>query len=251
MAASPRTRAVWFLAIAAVCTHLATSAAAQRGPATRIVSLVPPLTEILVDIGAAPQVIAADGSDAEHIISLRPDLVLIDRSQESLRESLMRARIDVFDYRQEHLDNFVRLYITLGSLTGHRAEAVTRLRAIESELSVIRSQVSGRRRPRTLLVTGDDAAGGVGFLHELIEAAGGTNVLSDIKRESVPVSVEMLAARAPEVIIDVGPGDPTDALKAAKTDRIFVLRGDDLRILGPRIADGVRALAQALHPDAF
>ena len=44
------------------------------------------------------------------------------------------------------------------------------------------------------------ASGGVGFLHDLIEVAGGTNVFADVRRESVQATTELILARAPEVI---------------------------------------------------
>ena len=43
---------------------------------------------------------------------------------------------------------------------------------------------------------------GVGFLHDLVETAGGQNAFADVKRESMQVSSEAMLARAPEVIIE-------------------------------------------------
>ena len=43
---------------------------------------------------------------------------------------------------------------------------------------------------------------GVGFLHDLVEMAGGQNAFADVKRESLQVSSEAMLARAPEVIIE-------------------------------------------------
>ena len=75
----------------------------------------------------------------------------------------------------------------------------------------MKQQAAGRPRPRTLLVFGRepgtlraiDASGGVGFLHDIVELAGGDNVFGGERRESLRVSTEAILAAAPEVIIDL------------------------------------------------
>src|SRR5207248_2458373 len=80
----------------------------------------------------------------------------------------------------------------------------------------IRARVAGRPCPKTLLVFGRepgslrsiDASGGYGFLHDMLESAGGADAVGDIKRESVRMSAETVLARAPEVIIELRDGAP-------------------------------------------
>ena len=82
---------------------------------------------------------------------------------------------------------------------------------IEQQLADIRQRVATQPRPKTLLVFGRepgslrniDASGGDGFLHDMLEVAGGTDVLGDIHRQSVMMSTEMVLARAPEVIVEL------------------------------------------------
>ena len=133
----------------------------------------------------------------------------------------------------------------------------------------------GRPRPRTLLVFERDpttlrevyVSGGVGFLHDMLEIAGGVNVFADVARESVQPSVETMLARAPEVILEVratGLLAPADI--AAGEARLGCARvgagrsaagafrscnGDYLVVPGPRVVQGTEAFARALHPDAF
>ena len=156
---------------------------------------------------------------------------------------------------------------------GERTGAVTRANdvasAIERDLADIRARVNGRNRPRTLLVFGREpgtlrnlyASGGVGFLHDMLDVAGATNVFAAEKRESVQASSETLLAVAPEMIIElhVESGSPVDlsawqtlpALPAARNHRIVVLTGTDLVTAGPRVAKATERLARALHPEAF
>ena len=107
------------------------------------------------------------------------------------------------------------------------------------------------------------ASGGVGFLHDMLEAAGGANVFADVKRQSVQATTELILLRAPDVIMEVGietassqdrslkAWDTLGAVPAVKTHRIYVLRGDDMMNPGPRVAAAIRRIAEALHPEAF
>jgi iron complex transport system substrate-binding protein len=141
-------------------------------------------------------------------------------------------------------------------------------------VAAVTARVSGRPRPRTLLVFGRDpaglrnlyASGGTGFLHDLLVAAGGDNVFADVARESVAATTELLLARAPEAIVELRPGDPPapssmagfraawnalPGVPAVRDKRIAVLVGDEFVIPGPRLAGAAERLAQALHPGAF
>jgi iron complex transport system substrate-binding protein len=148
-------------------------------------------------------------------------------------------------------------------------------REIRSGLDAIETRVRGRLKPRTLLVFERDPAslrgvyvsGGVGFLHDMLGIAGGTNVFADVNRESVQPSVETMLARAPEFILEVrakgmlAPADDVAQAKrvwgalasvpAVKRGHIHSLTGEHLVVPGPRVVQGTEAFARALHPEAF
>ena len=292
MAAHPKTVAVALACALAVCLH---GDAPRQGarPATRIISLVPALTEILFAIGAGPQVIAVSSfdddppevlklprvgalldPDTERILALRPDLVLIYGSQSELQQQLESAGIRVFVYRHGGLADVGPAFRALGEQSGRSAEAARVWNEIDRALTDVRARVAGRPRPKTLLVMGReprslrnlDASGGVGFLHDLVEVAGGENLFADMKRQAVRASSEMLLTRAPEVIIDLfySRAMTTDELQeervtwrrlgsipAVRDGRIHLLVGDYLVVPGPRIAEAAAAFAKAIHPDAY
>ncbi len=145
------------------------------------------------------------------------------------------------------------------------------LRDIQVRLDQVRARVKGRPRPKVLLVferqpkTLRDifASGGRGFLHEMLEIAGGQNVFADVARESVQPSVETILARAPDVILEVraegliadrgvaGEGEVWSSLSsvpAVRNRRIHFLSGDYLVVPGPRFAAATETLARTLHP---
>jgi len=259
----------------------------------RIVSLVPAATEMLFAVGAGPQVVGVSSFDAwppevatrarvgalldpdvERILALRPQLVVIYDTQEELRQQLSRAGIASYGFRHGGLAEVWSTVRDLGRRSGHAPAAGTLARDLAARIEAVSSRVAGRPRPRTLLVFGRDpaalrsvhASGGTGFLHEVLDAAGGENVLADVARESVAVTTELLLARAPAHIVEVRPGAPIGpdaaaglrdawrvlpAIPAVRDGRISVLVGDEFVIPGPRLVVAVDRLARALHPDAF
>ena len=272
---------------------LVRSAEGQVPAAHRIVSLVPNVTEMLFAIGAGAQVVGVStyddfppetkslprvgallDPDTERILSLRPDLVIVYGSQTELEGQFARAGIRVYAYRHAGVDDVMHTMRELGTLTGHTADSERATRNLRAQLDATRARVRGRPRPRTMLVIGRDAAalrgvyvsGGVGFLHELLEIAGGDDVFADIKREAVQPSNETMIVRAPDVIVELHSGDQPapDALQrehavwnllasvpAVRNGRVHLLYGGYLMSAGPRLARAADALARVLHPDAF
>lgn len=265
------------------------SHAGSAQPPTRIISLVPALTEMLFAIGAGPQVVAVSSydtdppevlslpkvgalldPDTERILSLRPDLVLVYGSQLDLLQQLERARVSTFLYRHGGLQDVSTTIKALGGRTGHQASADRLSAAITARLHAIRAAVQGKPRPRTMLVFGRErgtlrgiyASGGRGFLHDMIEAAGGINVFADVMQESVQASTEMILARAPDVVLEVRASEAElltaaderktwtrlASLPAVQTGQIHVLTGRMFVVPGPRVAEGAAQFARAIHP---
>lgn len=262
---------------------------AQSQP-QRIISLIPSTTEMLFAMGAGARVVGVGNfdryppealtrtkvgglidPDVERIISLKPDLVLVYGTQTDLRTQLDRAKIPMFLYQHAGLPDITTTIRELGARIGSAQDANALADRIEAEIADVRKRVAGRPRPRTLLVFGRDAetlrgiyaSGAVGFLHDMLEAAGGTNVFSDVQRQSIQTTSELAVARAPDVIVEVGidtastsgrnlrAWDSLSSIPAVRNKRIYQLRGDGMMNPGPRISASVRRMAEVLHPDAF
>jgi len=215
-----------------------THAAAQPAP-TRIISLIPAVSEMLFAIGAGPQVVAVSSfddyppevlklprvgalldPDLERILSLRPDLVIVYESQVDLRRQLERASIPMFVYKHAALADITVTIRQLGTRVGRDEGATAATGLIDAKLAEIRTRVAGRPRPKTLLVFGRDAlalrgiyaSGGFGFLHDMLTAAGGDNVFADVKQQSVQATSELILSRRPDVILELRSGNlPAEA----------------------------------------
>ena len=141
-------------------------------------------------------------------------------------------------------------------------------RGASSAAAEVRARVAPFARPRTLLVIGREpsslrniqASGGYGFLHDVLEAAGGQDAFADIRQQMVQASSEMILARRPDVIIELrasGAGseksdlDAWNALPgvpAVRNQRLYVLTGDQFVVPGPRVVEALRQMARTLHP---
>jgi iron complex transport system substrate-binding protein len=261
-----------------------------QAPPQRIISLIPSVTEMLFAMGAGTRVVGVGNfdrfppealtrpkvgglidPDIEKILSLKPDLMVVYSTQTDLRTQMDRAHVPMFLYEHAGLPDITTTIRALGQRVGSGTAANALADRIEASIADTRRRVAGKPRPRTLLVFGRDAetlrgvyaSGGNGFLHDMLEAAGGTNVFADVKRQSVQGTTELILARAPDVIVEVGVDtasaqarnvrawDTLGSVPAVRARRIYVLRGDDLMNPGPRVAQAIRRIAEVLHPEAF
>jgi iron complex transport system substrate-binding protein len=280
----------------------ASSREQARGPVTsaplpktaiRVVSLVPNVTEMLFAVGAGSQIVGVSSyddfppeakslprvgalldPDVERVLSLRPDLVVVYGSQSDLEGRFGTAGIRVYPYRHGGIDSVLQAIGDLAALTGHQAQGDRVIRDLRAQLDAIRVRVRREERPRTMLVIGRDAgslrgvyvSGGVGFLHELLDVAGGTDAFGDIQREAAQPSNETMIVRAPQVIIELHSGEQPspDTLRkeravwnglvsvpAVRSGRVHLLYGGYLLAAGPRLGQAAETLARVLHPNAF
>ena len=280
--------ALW-LAATAVTT---TARSAQTPAPKRIISLIPAVTEMLFAIGAGNEVVAVSSYDRfppevttrprvgalldpdfERILSLTPDLVVVFGTQVDLIARLSRARVPIFSFQDAGLGEITATIRDLGSRIGRSDAAKALADGIERDVAAIRRQVAGRPRPKTALVFGRETgsvrgiwvSGGIGFMHDMLEVAGGADAFDDVKRKSLQATAEVMLARALEVIIEVRRTDePADqlarerqiwnalpSLPAVRTGRVYLLGDDRLSIPGPRVVDGIRLMARTLHPEVF
>ena len=210
--------------------------------------------------------------DVERILSLKPDLVIVYGTQNDLRLQLERAGISQFWSKHGGLADVTGTIRALGARLG-RADAADRVATdLERRLSAIRGKVSGRARPKTLLVFDRDAltlrgifaSGGVGFIHDMLTTAGGDNVFAEVERgvrsgnggarpaagargdhRNAPVGGGRRASRRAIRLVDPRlPAGRPHGTNLHLTDA-------SLRIPGPRVAQATELMAKTLHPEAF
>jgi iron complex transport system substrate-binding protein len=254
------------------------------GGAHRVVSLAPSTTEALFAIGAGDRTVARSRycdfppearalptvgdvqPDLEGVLGLRPDLVvgLGGLTSDHLTGDLRARGIQTWFPISSSLESIDDLLIGLGERTGHAEDARRVVAALDTREHEIERSVAAEPKPRVILmvsVTPLIAAGPKSFADELIAAAGAENVIA----EGSPwptIGFERLLDLDPDVVLDavevdaeratlISPDAPGwGGLRAVREGHVVRVLDERVLRAGPRIAEGLAILAQALHPRA-
>lgn len=258
------------------------SAAEAETAASKIVSLKPTITDVVIAMGHGDRLVGVtkycDASGIgfkpeivgdytrpyiERIIALRPDIVLGSRENSSRRsiERLRNTGIDV------ELFPFSTLAETLGSIRkigeaiGAPEDGNRLAMDIEDKLFSIKKDWGDKPTKRVVIVWGRKplvVAGKGSYIDELLPFIGATNAV-DAGRIMYPhISMEEMIAIDPDAIIDLSMGsesmDPggrpwegISALKAVRENMVLTMDTNDLSKAGPKLPDGLKKLASLIH----
>ena len=161
--------------------------------------------------------------DVERILALRPDLVIVYDTQTELRTAARRARTSrCYEYTHEGSRPISPRRCARSALASEcDASANALADGIEAQLTGDRARVWRTADGRGRCSSSDasrgrcaniDASGGYGFLHDMLEIAGGARSCSPTSSaKSVQMTTEMVLARAPgsDHRAAVRRGDPT------------------------------------------
>jgi iron complex transport system substrate-binding protein len=201
--------------------------------------------------------------DAQLMDELCPDLVITQDLCEVCAVSsgdLATAcpiGTEVFSMNPRSFDDVVESVITLADRLGVCERGVAVAQTMRAKVDAVRTAVAGLDRPRVFMAEWMDPPYGSGhWLPEMVEAAGGTNVLSKPGEYSFATTWETVLAEEPELIVLAACGFSLEQALERTTDlqlpvRTVVVHGDaHFSRPAPRIADGVRQLAHLIHPEA-
>lgn len=255
---------------------------ALSGPAHRVVSMMPAVTEWVIAMGAADRLVARTDFDhhpaidtlpsigggltpsIEWLAARSPDLVIAwpDAPSRSIVARLEQVGIPVYAAPVESIAEAMEVARDVGTLLGKAAVAERRIEEVRAGLDAVRRAVAGRDSPRILYLIGLDplmAAGPGTFVDELITVAGGRNVLHDLETRWPQLSLEEVVRRAPEVIIvgSIRAGNPAALLAdrpgwrevpAVRAGAVHAVDPDMMNRPGPGMADTAARLAELIHP---
>ena len=260
-------------------------------PAERIVSLAPSATEILFAVGAGDQVVGRDsfsnypesvkdlqdvgGSmgdySMETITSLNPDLVIATEinTPEQVK-SLEDLGMTVYYIKNPvQLDGLYPILETVGQLTGHDKEAAELVKSLTARVDkVVKTIAKAKDKPLVFYeLDGSDPAkpwtsGPNTFMDQLIQMAGGVNVGASMKDAWAQISLEELLVQDPKIILlgdsaygmtaeQVAARSGWGSLNAVKNNSIYAFNDDMASRPGPRMVDGLEALAKLIHPELY
>jgi iron complex transport system substrate-binding protein len=260
-------------------------------PAQRIISISPPLTEMLFAVGAGGQMVGRDSySDypaeakkitdvgwtygkynLETVVNLKPDLVLAGEiTTPELVASLENLGIKVFYLNNPtNLDEMYAMLKTVGVLSGHNTEADTLVKTLQQRASALQEKIAKVTSRPTVFYELDATdpskpytPGSATLYTNLISLAGGENIGAKLTTAWPQISLEQLLVDDPTYIFlgDANYGTTPEivthragwqSLTAVKEGRVLPFDDNLLVRYGPRLLDGLEALAKALHPEFF
>lgn len=256
----------------------------------RIVSMAPNLTEILFSLGLDESVVGVtQDSDyppaaarkppvgtfwqpnIEAVIALKPDLVvtLNLEQQRGLTERLTRMGYTCLMLDISTVEDLFDAIPAVAVVTGRNPQAEHVLGSMNAKIAAIRSATAGKDKVKVLWVVQREplrVAGRNTFINEMIELAGGENAIGPTLHIYPPIGGEQVIASAPQVIIEpaMTGGDLREqraravsywkryaTVPAVANGRIYVIDGDPVSRLGPRLGDGIETIAKCLRPQVF
>lgn len=258
----------------------------RRYPAERIVCLTEETVETLYLIGEEHRIVGVSGyavrpprvrkekprisaftsADVGRILALEPDLVLaFSDIQGPIVADLARAGLAVHLFNQRDLAGIFAMVRTLGALIGCPDKTEALAQTLDARIAGIAAETRSRpNRPRVYFEEWDDPLiSGIGWVSELIEIAGGTDVFADLKGKPSAkdrvVSQDEVIARGPDVIlaswcgkkvrperISARPG--WNVIPAVRDGRIVEIKSPLILQPGPAaLTDGLDAIRTALR----
>ena len=162
------------------------------------------------------------------------------------------------------LDEVLESGLTLGRATGTLDDATALVGSLRARLETVVRRAAGRPARRTLVLEWTEPPFAPGhWVPEMVALAGGANVLGTPGEKSFRTTWEDVAAAAPEVVVCAPCGYGLEQSRALAEDMVAagvlppgvevwaVDANASFARPGPRLVDGVEALAAILHPDAF
>ena len=210
--------------------------------------------------------------NTEAIVSLQPDLVLAaEITPPEQIQALANLGLTVFAVPNPvEFDELFDNLKVFGVLTGREHEAQVLAETLKIRLAAV-EQAAAKATDRPLVFYELDStdpnapwtSGPGTFIDTMIRLAGGENLGATLEGAWIQVSLEELIRRDPQVIIlgDYTLGGVTpemvmerlgwEGLKAVKDKRIYIFDDNLVSRPGPRLLDGLEALARLLHPALF
>ena len=200
-----------------------------RKPPTRVVSLVPSITEILHEIGAGDAVRAVTYHDVypvdnatkqivggyfspslDVIANENPDIIFISDLHKDVQEKFKKGNCQLVELEMKSISDSREKIVLLGKIFQREKEAGELVQSINNQLQVIAEKVGrippeNRQRVIRLMGRGTVMAPGDGsFQNEMIRAAGGIPPQLGRRGAVTPVSVEEWIKFNPQVIYGCG-----------------------------------------------
>lgn len=256
------------------------------GSPQAIVSLTPATTELLFALGAGdrlrgrtnyddyppqasalPIVATYEGVQIEDVVAIRPDLVIAGGNNFTSAADVTRLRelgIPVLVVYGADVDGVLADIRLVGKAVGAEQPAERVVGAIQARIDEVTNAVAGLDRPRTFYEIGNvpDIYGPApnSFVADMVSLAGG-DPITTTDPQVFSISLERLVTLDPQVIVlgdaayGVCPGGVAGragwaGMTAVRDGQVRPVDDTIVTRPGPRLGEGLAALALTIHPDA-
>ena len=248
----------------------------------RIICLVPSITDSVFALGAGddvvgisdyvkypaaamskPSVGSISDPSLETIIAMHPDLVLgIPRNtQQSILDKITQLGIPVYLVDPHGLPGIYRSLLSLGTALNREPQAHALVATLEGRVANVRKSVAGKPVISVFVpITYDPGIITIGrgaFIGDLVEAAGGHSITTDLPQEWAHISMEAVVARAPQALLLMRGGHITldilrdrpgwNTLPAVQAKRVYLM-DKRMDFPSPVAIDALEDLAKQFHP---
>lgn len=225
------------------------------------------------DFASLPKVSNANGDyNVEQIISLKPDLILSYGGETKQYDTkLSSVGLNVVDLPLSNLSQLLQQIQLVGKLTFTEDAANTLVKQLQQQIDQIKTAVANTSSPKTLLEVDDSSPGkpyvfgGTSFGDELAQIAHIQNIFHNNTTNSgyPQVTDEAIIGANPQYVIlteDLAyGGNPASVYKrpnwstidALKMRHVYRINADITQRPGPRLVEGLRCMAQIVHPDVL
>jgi iron complex transport system substrate-binding protein len=252
----------------------------------RVISLAPSFTEIVFALGAGdrlvggtdyddfppeaiplPDVATFNGVVIEKVVSLTPDLVLAGGNNYTSKADVTRLRelgYQVLVTYPPTVSAVLGDIQLIGTALGAESQAAALAATMQTRIDEVTTAVRGKERPKVFYEIGyqPEIYGPApnSFVADEVNLAGGDPITTS-DPAVFSIALEQLIAANPQVIVlgDAAYGTcPASVLGRPGWDVMTAVRTNAVRPVddivvtrpGPRLAEGLAALALAIHPDA-
>jgi iron complex transport system substrate-binding protein len=208
--------------------------------------------------------------DAGALAEIAPDVILTqdlcrvcalptDHVEDAL--DYLGCRADVISLDPHTLDDVLDSIKVVGKRLGVGPRADELVAGLRARLDAVASRVAARPRPRVAVLEWiDPPFTGGHWVPDLVTAAGGQPVASDAGQHSRERSWDDIVDAGPDLVLvspcgfdlDGAAGQAVVAVVRLPGVPVWAIDADGLVVRpGPRLVEGVEAIAAAVHPDVF
>lgn len=157
--------------------------------------------------------------DMEIIASLNPDVVVsVDTLSEELTNQFTTIGAESFFVNLSSYDGLKESITSLGSRFGKETQAAELINGFEEKETAITEKIADREGPSVLIIFGASnsfmVASQDSYVGDLVQRAGGVNIIQDAPSAFSPVDMEYLADKNPDYILFMAHANPEESLKA-------------------------------------